>query len=150
MKWFSVGWPPFRVAVLSGEKEDIVLLGRPRLSPLGVGKRWGGRDDGPDSAKTRPFRRARRKTFSDGGPTIRPEVEIHVLQGRTSIRSGQTETLGAIQTRRDSAGPRVACPQIEVNFDIDANGNPQRGPRRDLATSKEQKIENPRHLRSHR
>jgi molecular chaperone DnaK len=67
-----------------------------------------------------------------------PSVEIHVLQGEREM-AGYNKSLGKFQLTGIPPAPR-GIPQIEVTFDIDANGilNVQA---KDLGTSKEQKIE---------
>src|SRR5690242_10278349 len=67
-----------------------------------------------------------------------PSVEIHVLQGEREMASGN-KSLGKFQLTGIPPAPR-GLPQIEVTFDIDANGILNVAAK-DLGTGKEQKIE---------
>jgi molecular chaperone DnaK len=67
-----------------------------------------------------------------------PSVEVHVLQGEREMASGN-KSLGKFQLTGIPPAPR-GMPQIEVTFDIDANGILGVGAK-DLGTGKEQKIE---------
>ena len=66
-----------------------------------------------------------------------PSVEIHVLQGEREM-AGDNRTLGTFHLVGIPAAPR-GVPQVEVTFDIDANGILNVSAK-DLGTSKEQKI----------
>src|SRR4029078_6930057 len=76
------------------------------------------------------------ETFSTAADS-QTSVEVHVLQGERPLRS-DTRTLGRFQLVGIPPAPR-GVPQIEVTFDIDANGMVN-GSAKDLGTGKEQKI----------
>ena len=123
-----------QAAVLSGDVQDIVLLD---VSPLSLGvETLGGimttlipRNTTIPTRKTEVF-----STAADN----QPAVDIHVLQGERKMAS-DNRTLGRFQLTGIPSSPR-GVPQIEVTFDIDANGILNVGAK-DKATSKEQKIE---------
>src|ERR1700710_137589 len=77
------------------------------------------------------------ETFSTADDN-QPSVEIHVLQGEREMASGN-KSLGKFQLTGIPPAPR-GIPQIEVTFDIDANGI-VKVTAKDLGTGKEQKIE---------
>ena len=77
------------------------------------------------------------ETFSTADDN-QPSVEIHVLQGERDMASGN-KSLGKFQLTGIPPAPR-GTPQIEVTFDIDANGILNVSAK-DLGTGKEQKIE---------
>jgi molecular chaperone DnaK len=120
-------------AVLAGEKEDIVLLD---VTPLSLGvETLGGvmtrlieRNTTIPTSKTETF-----STASDN----QTEVTIHVLQGEREM-AGDNRTLGRFNLTGIPPAPR-GMPQIEVTFDIDANGILNVSAK-DKATGKEQKI----------
>ena len=119
--------------VLGGEVKDIVLLD---VTPLSLGiETLGGvctriieRNTAIPTSKKQIF-----STAADG----QTSVEIHVLQGERDMAAGN-KTLGRFQLEGIPAAPR-GVPQIEVAFDIDANGIVNVSAK-DLGTGKEQKI----------
>jgi len=119
--------------VLGGEVKDILLLD---VTPLSLGvETMGGvmtvlipRNTTIPTRKTEMF-----STAADN----QTSVEIHVLQGERPVASGN-RTLGKFHLVGIPAAPR-GVPQVEVTFDIDANGILNVSAK-DMATNKEQKI----------
>ena len=119
--------------VLGGEVKDILLLDVTPLS-LGVETLGGVMTTMIQRNTTIPTRKA--EVFSTAADN-QPEVEIHVLQGERPM-AHDNRTLGKFKLLGIPPAPR-GMPQIEVTFDIDANGI-LNVTAKDKATNKEQKI----------
>ncbi len=120
--------------VLSGEVKDIILLDVTPLS-LGIETKGGVFTRLIDRNTTIPTRKSEIFSTADDN---QPSVEIHVLQGERDM-AAYNKTLGKFQLTGIPPAPR-GIPQIEVGFDIDANGIVH-VTAKDLATGNEQKIE---------
>jgi len=119
--------------VLAGEVKDILLLDVTPLS-LGVETLGGVMTVLISRNTTIPTRKS--EVFSTAADN-QTSVEIHVLQGERPVASGN-RTLGKFQLVGIPPAPR-GLPQVEVTFDIDANGILNVSAK-DTATNKEQKI----------
>jgi len=119
--------------VLGGEVKDILLLDVTPLS-LGVETMGGVMTVLIPRNTTIPTRKA--EMFSTAADN-QTSVEIHVLQGERPVASGN-RTLGKFHLIGLPPAPR-GVPQVEVTFDIDANGILNVSAK-DMATNKEQKI----------
>jgi molecular chaperone DnaK len=119
--------------VLAGDVKDVLLLDVTPLS-LGIETLGNVMTKLIDKNTTIPTRRS--QIFSTASDS-QPQVEIHVLQGEREISSGN-RTLGRFILDGLPPAPR-GVPQIEVSFDIDANGILSVSAK-DKATEKEQSI----------
>lgn len=122
-----------QAGVLTGEVKDVVLLDVTPLS-LGIETMGGVFTKLIDRNTTIPTSKS--QVFSTAADN-QPSVDIHVLQGERQM-AADNKTLGRFQLTDIPPAPR-GIPQIEVTFDIDANGivNVKA---KDLGTNKEQSI----------
>src|SRR3954465_969812 len=123
-----------QAGVLAGDVKDVLLLDVTPLT-LGIETKGGVMTKLIERNTTIPTRKG--EVFSTAEDN-QPSVEIHVLQGEREMAQ-YNKSLGKFQLTGIPPAPR-GIPQIEVAFDIDANGilNVQA---KDLGTGKEQKIE---------
>ncbi len=105
-----------QAGVLTGELKDVVLLDVTPLS-LGVETMGGVMTKIIERNTTIPARRSQVFSTADDN---QPEVDVHVLQGERDM-ANDNRTLGQVKLSGIAPAPR-GVPQIEVTFDIDANG----------------------------
>jgi molecular chaperone DnaK len=122
-----------QAGVLKGDVKDVLLLDVTPLS-LGIETKGGIMTKLIERNTTIPTKRTEVFTTADDG---QPSVEIHVLQGEREMAS-YNKTLGKFQLVDLPPAPR-GVPQIEVTFDIDANGIVHVSAK-DRATGKEQSM----------
>jgi len=123
-----------QAGVLGGEVKDVLLLDVTPLT-LGIETKGGVMTKLIERNTTIPTRKS--EIFSTAEDN-QPSVEIHVLQGEREMAT-YNKSLGKFQLTGIPPAPR-GIPQVEVAFDIDANGILNVSAK-DLGTGKEQKIE---------
>ena len=123
-----------QAGVLGGDVKDVLLLDVTPLT-LGIETKGGVMTKLIERNTTIPTRKS--EVFSTAEDN-QPSVEIHVLQGERDM-AAYNKSLGKFQLTGIPPAPR-GVPQIEVGFDIDANGIVN-VTAKDLGTGKEQKIE---------
>ncbi len=123
-----------QAGVLGGEVKDVLLLDVTPLT-LGIETKGGVMTKLIERNTTIPTRKS--EVFSTAEDN-QPSVEVHVLQGEREM-AANNKSLGKFQLTGIPPAPR-GIPQVEVTFDIDANGILNVSAK-DLGTGKEQKIE---------
>ncbi|PKK98269.1 MAG: molecular chaperone DnaK [Tenericutes bacterium HGW-Tenericutes-2] len=119
--------------VLAGDVKDVLLLD---VTPLSLGIETLGGVFTKLIERNTTIPTSKSQVFSTAADN-QPAVDIHVLQGERSM-AADNKTLGRFQLGSIPPAPR-GVPQIEVSFDIDANGIVS-VKAKDLGTNKEQKI----------
>ena len=122
-----------QAGVLQGEVQDILLL---EVTPLSLGIETLGGVATSLIARNNTIPSAKSETFTTAADN-QPSVEIHVVQGERSMAS-ENKSIGRFVLDGILPAPR-GMPQIEVTFDIDANGILNVSAR-DKGTGKEQRI----------
>jgi molecular chaperone DnaK len=122
-----------QAGVLSGDVKDVLLLD---VTPLTFGIETLGGVSTPLIERNTTIPTSKSQTFSTAADN-QPSVEVHVLQGEREMAS-DNKSLGRFMLDGIPPAPR-GVPQIEVTFDIDANGILNVSAK-DKATGKEQKI----------
>ena len=123
-----------QAGVLTGDVKDVLLLDVTPLT-LGIETKGGVMTRLIERNTTIPSKKSEIFSTADDN---QPSVEIHVLQGEREMAGGN-KSLGKFQLTGIPPAPR-GMPQIEVTFDIDANGILSVAAK-DLGTGKEQTIE---------
>jgi molecular chaperone DnaK len=123
-----------QAGVLAGDVKDVLLLDVTPLT-LGIETKGGVMTKLIERNTTIPTRKSEVFSTAEDNQT---SVEVHVLQGEREMANGN-KSLGKFQLTGIPPAPR-GIPQVEVGFDIDANGIVN-VTAKDLGTGKEQKIE---------